>query len=73
MSLEKEFGIPQAAIVNLVRKGVITPGVINKYEMLAFYKSKFESGVCKAESVKLTSEQFNVSCTYVYKVIQEIG
>lgn len=73
MNWVDEFGIPQSTITNLVRKGIIASGVINKYQMYAFYKSKLESGVVNAEAVKLTSEQFEVSKTYVYKIIQQFS
>jgi len=73
MSLAKKYGIPEACVKNMVQDGVIPWGVIRQEEMNSFYKSKRESGVEKHEAVKLTSEEFNVSKTYIYRLIQQFG
>lgn len=73
MSLEDELGIPQSAITNLVRKGVISVTTINKYQCFLFYKGKIELGIKKPEAVKLTSEEFRVSTSYIYEIVQQMS
>ena len=38
-----------------------------------FCKRKIESGIKKSEAVKLTADEFHVSNTYVYRLIQQFG
>jgi hypothetical protein len=73
MSLAKKYGIPEASIKCMVKDGVIPWGVVRQEEFISYYKSKLESGVEKHEAVKLTSEEFNVSKTYIYRLIQQFG
>jgi hypothetical protein len=73
MSLAKKYGVPESSIKCMVKDGVIPWGVVRQVEFISFYKSKLESGVEKHEAVKLTSEEFNVSKTYIYRLIQQFG
>jgi len=57
----------------MVKDGVIPWGVIRQEAMNTFYRNKIESGVEKNEAVKLTSEEFNVSKTYIYRLIQQFS
>jgi hypothetical protein len=70
MSLAKKYGIPESSIKCMVKDGVIPWGVIRQEAFISFYKSKVDDGIEKHEAVKLTSEEFNVSKTYIYRVIQ---
>jgi len=73
MSLAKKYGVPESSIKCMVKDGVIPWGVIRQEAMNTFYRNKIESGVEKNEAVKLTSEEFNVSKTYIYRLIQQFG
>lgn len=72
MSLAKKYGIPEASIKCMVQDGVIPWGVIRQNQMRDFYNTKLNE-VEKHEAVKLTSEEFNVSKTYIYRLIQQFG
>jgi hypothetical protein len=73
MSLAKKYGIPEASIKSMVKDGVIPWGVIRQEQFVTFYKNKVDAGVEKHEAVKLTSEEFNVSKTYIYRLIQQLS
>lgn len=73
MSLDKKYGIPASTIKSMVSDGVIPWGVIRQEQFVSFYKSKIDDGVEKHEAVKLTSEEFNVSKTYIYRLIQQLS
>lgn len=73
MSLAKKYGIPEASIKSMVKDGVIPWGVIRQEEFVSFYKRKVDDGTEKYEAVKLTAEEFNVSKTYIYRLIQQLS
>lgn len=73
MSLDKKYGVSEACIKAMVKDGIIPWGVIRQEQMRSCYKSKIDSGIEKHEAVKLTSEEFNVSKTYIYRLIQQFG
>ena len=73
MSLAKKYGVTEAAIKGMIKDGIIPWGAIRQDAMNTFYKNKIESGVDKNEAVKLTSEEFNVSKTYIYRLIQQFS
>ena len=73
MSLAKKYGIPEACIKSMVHDGVIPWGVIRQEAFISFYKAKVDEGIEKYEAVKLTAEAFNVSKTYIYRLIQQLS
>ena len=73
MRLAKKYGIPESAITAMVRDGKIPWGVVRQEAFVSFYKAKVDEGIEKYEAVKLTAEAFNVSKTYIYRLIQQLS
>lgn len=73
MSIAKKYGVPESSIQCMVKDGLLQWGAIRQVEMVEFCKRKIESGIKKSEAVKLTADEFHVSNTYVYRLIQQFG
>lgn len=69
MSIAKKYGISEDAIKAMVRDGILPCSVIKCDEILSCYSEKIAQGIPKYEAVHLTSDEANVSLSYVYRII----
>lgn len=71
MGLGKKYNIEEEKITLLVKDGVIGWEALRQYEIVSCYQNKIEAGIPRAEAVKQTSEEKNITCSQVYRVLKK--
>ena len=71
-SLSKKYGLTEGTIKNMVKDGILPCSVIRCDEILSIYQSEIDAGTSKPEAVKRTSDQANVTSSYVYRLINRM-
>lgn len=73
MSLAKKYGLSEETFKKMVQDGILPCSIVRHNEMVSFYSQKITAGIPKPEAMKLTSEEYDIHLTNVYKIINRFG